>query len=185
MALISSYWTVDLLLFSISLWFLLYKYFTRNYDYWRNRNVPYVTPEAFFGNFRDVLLMKRMVAEHLADLYNQMKVPFFGIFILDKPVLIVRDPELVKAVLVKDFDYFHDRTVHSDVNNEPLTAHMLFFSRNPEWKITRTKITPVFTTGKLKSMLGLINEVGEEMKRYIYKNCLTGECVEAKEIVAR
>lgn len=185
MALVSPYWTLDFLLLTVSFWILLYRYFTRNFDYWRNRNVPYLTPEAFFGNFRDALLLKRTAAEHLTDLYNQMKTPFFGIFILDKPVLIVRDPELVKAVLVKDFDYFHDRTIHSDVKNEPLTAHMLFFSRNPDWRVTRAKLTPVFTTGKLKSMLGLINEVGEEMKKYIYKNCLTGECVDAKEIAAR
>lgn len=185
MAFISPYWLVDLLILLVSFYLLLYKFFTRKFNYWKDRNVPYVEPQAFFGNFKEAFTFKIFFGEQVAKLYNRMKAPFFGIFMVDRPVLMIKDPELIKCVLVQDFNYFYDRSVHADVENEPMVAHMLFFSKNPDWRATRTKITPVFSSGKLKNMLQLINEVGEELKQYVSKNCLTGECVEAKDVVSR
>lgn len=185
MAIITPFFLADFLILSVAFWAFLYKFFTRNFDYWKDKNVPFIKPQAFFGNFREVAMLKTVVGEHVGNLYSRMKAPFFGIFVLDRPVLLIKDPALVKSVLVKDFDNFHDRSMHSDVKNEPMLYHMLFFSKNPDWRATRTKITPVFTTGKLKNMLQLINEVGEELSQHINKNCLTGECVEVKDIIAR
>lgn len=110
---------------------------------------------------------------------------FFGIFMLGKPVLVINDPELVKTVLVKDFNTFCDRTLHVKEDQQPVTTHMMFFSKNPEWKIMRNLVTPAFTSGKLRAMVPLINEVGENMKMYIDKHACEGKCLEAKEVCAK
>lgn len=185
MVLISGNWWLDLLLLWITFWIVLYKYFTRHFDYWKVRGIPYIKPEPFFGNFREVCTFKTIMGIHVANLYNKMTGPYFGMFILDKPYFVIKDPELVKMVLVKDFNYFQNRTVFSNADNEPIAAHMLFVSKNPEWKIMRNKVSPVYTTGKLRGMLLLINEVGEELKSYLSKNCLDGKCVEVKEICSK
>lgn len=185
MSLITTIPVIDFILICITLYILLYKYATRNFDYWKKRGVPFVAPVPFFGNLKEAACFKTLIGIQLANLYSQMKTPFFGIFVFDKPCLVIRSPELVKTVLVKDFNHFYDRTVLSDEKNEPLTAHMLFFSKNPEWRTVRSKLTPVFTSGKLKGMLKLINEAGEELKVYLNKHSSNIVCLEAKEICSK
>lgn len=181
-----SSWLMYFALTLLSVFMLLYKYFTRNYDYWKERKVPFIKPQAFFGNFKEVSLFKVVAGEHLANLYNIMKDHrYFGIFVLDKPVLVLRDPDLIKTVLVKDFNNFSDRTSNVLEKDQPLVANMLFFSKNPAWKTMRTHLTPAFTSGKLKGMVPLMNEAGEDMKIYLTKHCSGGECLEAKEICAQ
>jgi hypothetical protein len=48
-----------------------------------------------------------------------------GVFKFGQPVLLIRDPELIKTVLVKEFNSFHDNDFQSDPEVDPL------FSRNP------------------------------------------------------
>lgn len=48
-----------------------------------------------------------------------------GVFKFGQPTLLIRDPELVKTVLVKDFNSFHDNDFQSDPEVDPL------FGRNP------------------------------------------------------
>jgi hypothetical protein len=48
-----------------------------------------------------------------------------GIFKLRQPVVLLRDPELIKAVIVKEFSSFRDNDLHVNVNIDPL------FGRNP------------------------------------------------------
>lgn len=179
-------WLVDIVLLFVSVYVLLYKYFARNFDYWKERKVPFITPTAFYGNFKEVSLFKVVAGEHLANLYNKMKGhQYFGIFVFDKPVLVLRDPNLIKTILVKDFNYFADRTSNVIEKDQPLVANMLFFSKNPAWKIMRTHLTPAFTSGKLKGMVPLMNEAGEDMKIYLNKHSTGTNCLEAKEICAQ
>ena len=50
---------------------------------------------------------------------------FGGLFKLGQIAIMVRDPELVKTVLVKDFSSFHDNDIELDPEVDPL------FGRNP------------------------------------------------------
>lgn len=133
--------------------FLLYKHATRNFDYWKKKNVPFVKPIPFLGNFYEVFTLKTVMGECIAKMYRQFKAPFFGIFVFDRPCLVLKSPEVIKAVLVKDFSYFKDRTMLANEKADPLGAHLLFASKNPEWRFVRTKLTPAFTSGKLKGKI--------------------------------
>lgn len=164
--------------------YLLYKCSTRNFKHWEERGVPYVKPVPFFGNFWKILTWRIQIGHYLADLYNQFDAPYFGIFIINHPHLIVKCPDLIKSILVKDFQYFYDRTVVSDEKSDSMQSRFLFFVRNPEWKHTRTRMSPAFSTGKLKNMAGLMSDVAENLKDYIRKNLDKGS-LEAKDIFAR
>lgn len=159
---------------------LLYKYATRNFNYWKDRGIPYVKPLPLFGNILEVVTTRKQIGHFFADLYKEFKHPFFGIFIFNKPYLIITDPKLIKLVTVKDFNFFTDRTIISDDECDPLTAKFLFFLKNPEWKIIRKKVTSAFSSGKIKGMVNPINEIAEEMKIYLNKN-LKHDSLEAKE----
>lgn len=180
---VTSFWFLDIFILLSTVTFLLHKYISRNYDYWQKRKIHYIEPKPFVGNFLDIFLFRTTIGEYLANLYNSTKDPFFGIFVFDIPHLIIRSPELVKSIMVRDFNYFDNRTTALG-DHDVLINSMLFLSKNPEWKAVRTKMTPFFTTGKLKGMLPLINQVGEELRSYLAKNVFDFS-LDAKDVCGR
>ncbi|GLG95590.1 Probable cytochrome P450 28a5 [Gryllus bimaculatus] len=95
---------------AISLAALCY-YLNSNFDYWKKRGVPYLQPEPFFGNVREITLLKKSMADVLTGLYRHFEGKrFAGIFMSRTPSMLLIDPELVKNVLVKDFGHFQFTT---------------------------------------------------------------------------
>jgi cytochrome P450 family 6 len=87
-----------------------------------------------------------------------------------KPVLIITDPELIQNVLIKDFNSFHDRPFPIDAAKRyPLIGH-LFSARGQNWKDLRVKMSPAFTSGKIKVMLPIINECADVLLKFIEEN---------------
>ena len=67
------------------------------------------------------------------------------------PLLKVADPELIKTILVKDFQLFPDRmTTYGQVDN--IMSKNLALLTGEDWKRIRAIISPTFTSGKMKRM---------------------------------
>lgn len=109
------------------------------------------------------------------------------------PVLSVSDPDLLKDVLVKDFENFQSRKVlknelkkrmiecEKNVINRivsnciffslcvqpfplaPRKSLGLFLENGHQWKRSRTLLTPAFSAGKLKQMFGIMNECTDHL----------------------
>jgi len=61
------------------------------------------------------VLLKTTVGEQLQRMYNEHSdKPYVGIFTFDKPSLLIREPELVKNILVKVFQNIMDPMVLFD-----------------------------------------------------------------------
>jgi cytochrome P450 family 6 len=113
----------------------LYFYFTRNFSFWEKLGVPYAKPLPFVGNLKECVSLKVTIGEHLKNLYNEHSdKPYVGIFSFDKPSLLVRDPELVKNILVKDTKFFADRIISSDEKLDPLFVKNLFVLKGERWR---------------------------------------------------
>lgn len=73
-----------------------------------------------------------------------------------KPELFVADPEILKAILIKDFDLFPNR--------RPIKASRFYEvksmvnARDDQWRRIRRVVRPTFTTGKIKKEYRLIEE---------------------------
>ena len=101
---------VILLLSLIASIFLIHYYLKKNNDYWKKRNVPGPEPKLIFGNVKDIILFKTTVGEGIQEIYNKFKGhPVIGIYELNKPVLLLIDPKLIKQLLIKDFSHFPGR----------------------------------------------------------------------------
>lgn len=79
--------------------------------------MPSVRGQIFSGNFRDFITFKSNFGYHLKAIYddpNFAKASVVGVYSLYKPGLLIKDPDIVKSVLIKDFDSFYDRFVKKD-----------------------------------------------------------------------
>ncbi|CAG9838965.1 unnamed protein product [Diabrotica balteata] len=167
--LLTSSWIVDTILLTATICLLVYKYLTRHFDYWRKRKVAHEKPMLLFGNFYEVFTFKTTIQEHIKKIYDRIDAPYFGIFIFDEPLLVLKDPKLVKDVLIKDAAVFANRRPATPTH--PLMKHALFFLNYPHWKSLRTKITPVFTSAMLKNAHNnYLTEIGQSMTKFLNKN---------------
>ena len=162
----------------------LYFYFTRNFNFWRNLGVPYVKPVPFFGNLKDCVLQRVNIGKLLKKIYDEHNdEPYVGIFSLDNPSLLIRDPELVKNILVKDFQNFMDRAISVDEKTDPLWASTVFVMKGQRWREIRTGFTPLFSTSKTKTMFCLVDVCGKELAACLEKDTVDGKVYERENIV--
>lgn len=138
------------------------------YRYWKKKKVPYLKPSFPFGNYTKPSIFRRPFHEVNAEFYNkikyEMKLPYAGLYNLNKPVLMVTDPELLKYILIKDFDHFLNRGLNDnyDKEKEPMLDN-LFNMRGDEWRRLRNKLSPTFTSNKIKYMFPFIEECGQQL----------------------
>ncbi|XP_074032205.1 cytochrome P450 6k1 isoform X1 [Leptinotarsa decemlineata] len=161
---------------------LLYLYWTRNFDYWKNRGIPFEKPLPFFGNLKDVLTFKKNIGMSLKDIYDKMEGPYLGIFLVDKPALLLKDLEVIKHVLVTDFSNFSDRTMAQ--RKSDLGSSLLPMMRDAEWKAYRKLLTPGYSSSKIKKMYDIVVHTSLDMVRHIAKILETDDVVNARHEAA-
>lgn len=137
---------------------LCYKYLTYHYDKWNKLGVPHLEPTPLFGNFGDSIMGRAPLVDLIQSLYNRYEgYRYFGMYAGRNPSLVLRDPELVHAVMVKDFVHFYDRISNkTSFKHDNLFDHLVNL-RGTQWKAIRAKLSPTFSAAKLKLMLGDIN----------------------------
>jgi cytochrome P450 family 6 len=141
--------------------------------YWKNLNVPYVPSTPIFGTFKDVLFGRMTIYDASVKMFNNRQVkniPFYGIFMFLKPVLIITEPELIKRIMVTDFHHFSNCHSSSQHKTDAIGFYHMFFLKNPLWKQIRVKLSPVFTSGKMKAMYYLVDNINKSLLKLIKGN---------------
>ena len=163
--------------------FLIYILLEWKYSYFSNRNILHMKPSLLLGNL-DGLGTKYHFSDKLQIIYDQFKGKdvIAGMYQSITPSLIVTDLDLVRTITVKDFNSFTDRGVFHNEENEPITAH-LFAIEGEKWKFLRNKLSPTFTSGKMKMMYNTIADKGNNLVEAI--NLYKGEASEVKKLCMR
>lgn len=172
----SSYWCLNGIIFILlTLIIVIYYYMTRNFHYWKNRGVNEIPPRFFFGNFAKCLNLKLSPGYLLKSFYEQNEnLPYVGIYIFNKPCLLLRDPEIIKKILIKDFHNFTDKLMRSS-EKEKLSNNCIFLISNPAWKYFKSNLSSLFTSSKLKSMFEYLEDVREDFNYYLDSLNLKGK----------
>ncbi|KAF7991637.1 hypothetical protein HCN44_010438 [Aphidius gifuensis] len=164
---------------------VVYYYLICNYNYWKNKRVPGPKPCLLFGNTKDPTLLKLTIGESLMNIYQAYDgSPFVGIYEMRSPVLLLRDPDLIKQVLIKDFSHFQGRGIVMNESNDPLCANIVNLS-GPRWRVLRTKLSPAFTSSKIHKMFDLIIESSNKYKKFVEKYADNNEAVEFRDLSAK
>lgn len=136
------------------------------YSYWRRIGFPELEPQIPFGNIKNVAKQKQSFAAVVRDIHLKCKEPFIGLYFFFRPALLVRDAELAKRMMITDFDHFTDRGVFHDEAIDPVGAG-IFSMPGQEWKDMRNKLSPTFTSGKLKTMFTAIMEKNSVLEKHL------------------
>lgn len=162
-----------------------YYYLTSNFDFWKRRGVVGPKPLPLFGNFKDVFLGKHHIALLVKKFYDDFADrPMIGIFARSKPMLVLRDPDCIKDVLIKDFNVFSDRGLYVNKKADPLNQNLVNLEHE-RWRPLRHKLSPAFTAGKLREMFYLMLDCAEHFERYIERVVARDETTECRELAAK
>ncbi|EEC17512.1 cytochrome P-450, putative, partial [Ixodes scapularis] len=129
-------------------------YASRYRNYWKSQGVPYEKLSLFFG----LTLQRYIKPFHLVDqeLYRKHG-RLFGVFEDGRPALYVSDPDLLKLVLVANYEDSERKTGVSC--DDSLFDNMVAIAPSEKWRRIRAAITPLFTASKLRKMHNLVQEL--------------------------
>ncbi|KAH8359312.1 hypothetical protein KR093_005731, partial [Drosophila rubida] len=147
---------------------LLYASLRWNFSSWERKGFPSIGVCIPFGVLDSVRRNKRSFGLAIYDAYNATTERFVGVYLTLRPALLVRDAQLAHDMLVKDFASFHDRGIYVDEVHDPISAS-IFAQEGSKWKTTRTKLTPSFTSGKLKGMFPIAESCADKLLDYLNK----------------
>ncbi|XP_026749604.2 cytochrome P450 6B5 [Galleria mellonella] len=165
---------------------LLYYYSITSFKYWKTKGIKHDKPVPLFGN----CLWYFMAKKSLTDIVNKTYWKYYnekavGLFRGGRPELIIKDLETIKHVFVTDFVTFNSRGLnyHEDIS-EPMMKNV-FFAKGDLWRLLRQRMTPAFTTSKLKGMFPLIMDRAEKLQARALAVAATGQVVDVYRLMAR
>ncbi|EDO35630.1 predicted protein, partial [Nematostella vectensis] len=140
-------------------------------------NLSGPTPWPFISNLP--ALARNHGQAHLLfdEFYKQYDSPAIRVSILGKPSILVKDPTLLKAIMVKNFDCFDDQA-----NFSPPLDKMLNALSGEEWRNLRHTLSPNFSAHKLKSMVPLMNKACDVYMEKITRAAETRATIDVMKI---
>ena len=168
--------------------FIAFAYLLNQYlfSFWSNRGFKQMNPTFLIGDAGPMFQMKKSVGDFCEDIYNKHKSDkLVGIYMTYRRALVVNDPKLVSNILIRDFNSFTDRPMPCNTDIDPLSGH-LFNLPGQQWRDLRVKLSPTFTSGKLKGMFSVIKDTTKVLEDYLVNNVNSGVNVfEFRDLMAR
>ncbi|KAL7294891.1 hypothetical protein TKK_0011815 [Trichogramma kaykai] len=150
----------------------LYCYLTRTHGHWaKQKNVP-TLPGCWpgVGHMLPSLLMQESL-EYLADrAYREAPgdASAVGIYFMRKPMLVLRDPDLVKQVLQSDFASFHHNGREINPKADAILARNPFFVHDLQaWRESRARVVGHLSGKKLSCLFAIARNVCEKMTAFV------------------
>ncbi|XP_037941491.1 probable cytochrome P450 6a13 [Teleopsis dalmanni] len=162
-----------LIYFTIGSCTIIYMFLRKIYSYWEKRGVLHVKPSFFLGNCQEFGKTKS-IGQILREYYNKYKglAKYIGFYLFLRRSLLVIDFDLIKNVLIKDFEYFTSRGMYYNERNDPLSANVVYL-QGEKWRKSRNELNPCFTSGKLKHMFPLAVDVSNQLIKVIKQQQLS------------
>lgn len=138
---------------------IIFYLIVRNYQrtsYWKKRNIVHLPATPLFS--KDIFNSFLIRYSLLSRVYNHGKgSACCGFYQFRKPALLITSPNVINLILNQEFRNFQNKrhSDYTDGNKDPLSQHLLALN-GYKWKCLRAKLTPTFTSEKLKSMFSLL-----------------------------
>ncbi|XP_067207243.1 cytochrome P450 9e2-like [Linepithema humile] len=162
-------------------------YFVSKLSYFERLKIPHVRPIPLLGNMAPFIFRRVAMADNLLNIYNLFPdAKYFGFFEFMQPKYVIRDPDLINSIAIKNFDYFcdHERVINEEY--EPIVSRNLFCLRGNEWNKMRKLLSPSFTSSKIKIMFELMCECAKNFTDFlITESGDTGKTYDMQDMISK
>ena len=135
-------------------------------QYWKKRGVASVGRYATLWERFVTRLPPHKLDGRVYDKFKGSKKSCVGFVEFGQPVLIVLEPDYMRNIFVKDFDYFVNRRSVRIPGDEYFNKTLLMMEGD-EWKGLRATLSPTFTTSKIRAMFSIFNESGNSLVKFL------------------
>ncbi|CAG9764664.1 unnamed protein product [Ceutorhynchus assimilis] len=156
--------------------------------YWKKRGVPQLKPIFFYGDGKDVVKGNKSLAQFTLERYKEfraMGVPYGGTYITLRKVFVPIAPEFIKDIMQKNFECFTAHFPKNELTNNKIFNKNLFNIEGEAWRATRKKLTPTFTSGKMKMMFETLLEKTQGLEQLAGEIAESGEPADIRDVLAR
>ncbi|KAK5638736.1 hypothetical protein RI129_013031 [Pyrocoelia pectoralis] len=177
---------INLIIYFATFVIAVVAYFKWSFGYWKKQGVPYLPSSIPFGTMNNPFTLSEAIADEVFRQYMESKAlgyKYVGLYGLTIPQFMVIDPQLIKNVLITDFQHFTDRGFYYNEMDDPLSAH-LFSLAGQKWRRLRAKLTPTFTSAKMKTMSKFVVSCGYQLRDALAIRCAQGP-IDIKDLLER
>jgi len=164
--------------------------------YWKEHGVAHLEMDLLGGSegMSDVIFKRKHVLDLMREHYHKFPgEKIYGIYGIMKPSLVIKDPDIVRQIFVKDFNSFTDRdpakrldkTFGESRTIDTYWKHQLTSLNGSKWKDVRSTFSPVFTSGKMKLMMNFIKAISEKLVNEFETAAVNNEDVELKDVFGK
>lgn len=92
-----------------------------------------------------------------------------------QPMFLVRDPELVRKIAIKDFDHFGDHKLFFESHQDTLFGNSLIMLNGEKWRDMRNTLSPAFTGSKMRQMFEMVGNCAFDMSEHFKAQVRSGK----------
>ena len=129
----------------------------RRYSVLKKLNIPGPKPLPYIGNILEIRKHGGIVNYQLECMKKYGKI--FAIWTPNLSI-VVADPEMLKQIMVKEFENFTNRVTHVQTSQTGLGVAS---ARDENWKRIRHTLTPTFSAAKMKLMVPLMEKASDTL----------------------
>lgn len=163
-----------------------YYFFCMNLDFFEKHGIPHFRPLPLLGNLARVMFRRIPFTDLLQSVYGiRPEAKYVGFFAMMRPVLIIRDPALIKSIAVKNFDSFPDHASFSNDHEEPLISKNLSALRGQRWRSVRALLSPSFTSSRIKAMFVPMSRCAADLTDFLANLPVEKREMDMKDVFTR
>ncbi|NWX07860.1 CP3AL protein, partial [Caloenas nicobarica] len=151
-------------------------YGTWPFNLFKKLGIPGPRPLPFIGTSMEY---RKGLLEYDTECFQKYG-KIWGIYDGRQPVLAVTDPQIIKAVLVKEF--YSTFTNRRNLDLVGMLRDAVSIAEDEQWKRLRTVLSPTFTSGKLKEMFPIMKHYGESLVKNVHKRVEKDTALLVKDI---
>lgn len=132
-------------------------YYIRMLWRWKRLGIRGPTPMPILGNIHSMIQkgLTKSINDQIKE-YGTVSTLYMG----SREYLLIADVDILKQVLVKEFNKF---TNHTRTSTTSPTKNLMTMIEDDHWKHVRTTLTPTFSGNKLKQMMVHINRCADNL----------------------
>ncbi|CAK1596574.1 unnamed protein product [Parnassius mnemosyne] len=160
---------VEILVFIVMTLIVYYTYIhKRMHKYFLDRDLKYNPGIPLFGNVFQSTFLKRHMVEDIDAVYREFpNEKYVGYIEGTSPIILIRDPEVIKHITVKDFDHFVNHKMFFPEDIEPMFGDSIFMMKDDKWRDMLTMLSPSFTGSKIRQMMPFMTDISKNVIQYL------------------